>query len=73
MDWKSLFLPGNNMSADQARQYMEEHHADEYQLLDVRQPREYEQSHLAGSMLIPIKELPDRLNELDKNKPVIAY
>ena len=73
MNWKSLFTPGKTMNAEQAKEYMENHESDAYQLLDVRQPKEYEKEHLAGAKLIPIKELPDRLYELDKDKPVIAY
>ena len=34
-------------------------------LLDVRQHWEYEQCHLPGSVLIPLPELPQRLNELE--------
>ena len=73
MNWKSLFAPGRKMDAEQARKYMEEHQAGEYQLVDVRQPKEYEKEHLPGAKLIPLKQLPDRLNELDTDKPVIAY
>jgi rhodanese-related sulfurtransferase len=45
----------------------------EYILIDVRQPKEYERSHLPGALLITLAELPDRLGELDPNKPTIAY
>ncbi len=44
-----------------------------YQLLDVRQPKEYADGHLPGSLLIPLKELPARLNDLDSRKPTIVY
>lgn len=73
MNWKSLFTPGKTMNAAQAKEYMENHQSDEYQLLDVRQPKEYEKGHLPGAKLIPIKELSGRMDELDKDKPVIAY
>ncbi|HSH13426.1 MAG TPA: rhodanese-like domain-containing protein, partial [Desulfurivibrionaceae bacterium] len=43
------------------------------QLLDVRQPGEYEQEHLAGARLIPLKELPERVGELDPAQPVLVY
>jgi rhodanese-related sulfurtransferase len=42
-------------------------------LIDVRQPGEYEQSHIPGSKLIPLDELDARYNELDKNKNIITY
>lgn len=73
MNWKNLFTPGEDFSAAQAREYMEARGADAYQLLDVRQPKEYEEGHLAGAKLIPLKELPGRLGELEKEKPVIVY
>jgi len=47
--------------------------AGEYQLLDVRQPSEYERGHISGAQLIPVKQLPERVGELDPGKPVLAY
>ena len=35
------------------------------ELLDVREPWEYETARIEGSMLIPIGELPERVSELD--------
>jgi rhodanese-related sulfurtransferase len=34
-------------------------------LLDVRQPEEYEKAHLPGAVLLPLPDLPERLNEID--------
>lgn len=73
MNWKSLFTPGANMSPDEARTFMAEHPLDEYQLLDVRQLKEYEKGHIPGSLLVPVKELTDRMNELDRTKPTLVY
>lgn len=42
-------------------------------LLDVRQPWEYEEFHLPGAMLLPLGELPERLAELPRDKPVLVY
>ena len=44
-----------------------------YQLLDVRQPGEYEAEHLPGAKLIPLKQLADGLGGLEKDKPVLVY
>jgi rhodanese-related sulfurtransferase len=41
-------------------------------LLDVRQPHEYNQSHINGAKLIPLGELSSRLNELPKDKEIIC-
>lgn len=39
------------------------------QILDVREPSEYLVSNLGG-VFIPLRELPHRLQELDKNQPL---
>jgi rhodanese-related sulfurtransferase len=41
--------------------------------VDVRQPAEYEGDHIPGANLIPMSELKDRLDEIDPEKPTIAY
>jgi rhodanese-related sulfurtransferase len=43
------------------------------QLIDVRTAAEYAEGHLANAKLIPVQELPQRLAEIDKNKPVLLY
>ena len=43
------------------------------QRLDVREPWEYELARLPGAILIPLGELADRVNELDRSRPVVAY
>ena len=73
MNWKSLFTSGANMSPAEVKSFMAEHSSDEYQLLDVRQPKEYEKEHIPGSILIPVRELIDRKNELDPAKPTFVY
>lgn len=42
-------------------------------ILDVRDPDSYESAHIAGALLIPLTELPKRLNELDKDAWIITY
>ena len=41
--------------------------------LDVRPREEYQKGHLKNSLSLPLEELNDRLNELPKNKLMIAY
>lgn len=67
------FKPVATWSTDQVRAFLRENADDSYNLVDVRQPREYEQGHLPGAQLIPVKLLPERLNELDPEKPTITY
>jgi NADPH-dependent 2,4-dienoyl-CoA reductase/sulfur reductase-like enzyme/peroxiredoxin family protein/TusA-related sulfurtransferase/rhodanese-related sulfurtransferase len=42
-------------------------------LLDVRSEIEHEQGSISGSLVIPLEQLRDRLDELDKGKPVLVY
>ncbi len=42
-------------------------------LLDVREPFEYEVSHIEGSKLIPLGELERRLGELNRNDEMVVY
>jgi hydroxyacylglutathione hydrolase len=43
---------------------------DGLQVLDVRGAAEYEQGHVPGSLNIPFGELPDRLDELTRERPI---
>ena len=61
------------MTAEEVRRFLAEKHPGEYNLIDVRQPREYERDHIPGANLIPMAELKDRLAEVDPEKPTIAY
>jgi rhodanese-related sulfurtransferase len=73
MRWKQFFVPVRNMETDEARNYMTEHPSEDYTLLDVRQPGEYERARIPGGLLIPLPELTDRLGELDSSKSTIIY
>jgi len=42
-------------------------------LLDVREPVEASFASLPDSLLIPLAELPDRLDELDRDTPFVVY
>lgn len=42
-------------------------------LLDVRQPWEHDLARLAGDVLIPLNELPARLDELDGEQLIVCY
>jgi rhodanese-related sulfurtransferase len=41
-------------------------------LLDVREPFEFEFAHIADSVLIPLNQIPQRLQELDYDKEVVV-
>lgn len=73
MNWRELFAPGANMEPDEVKKFMADHDPQEYQLLDVRQPKEYRKGHLPGAILIPVKELSERLDELNPALPILVY
>jgi len=73
MNWETFFEIGENVTANEAKQFMSSGETERYQLLDVRQPKEYEQAHIPGAILIPLAELPQRQSELDRKKPIIVY
>ena len=46
--------------------------SDRYQIVDVRYPNEWDAGHIDGARHIPEDELPDRLGELDRDRPVVT-
>ncbi len=43
------------------------------QLIDVREPNEYEAGHILGARNIPMSQLKNRLKEVRPDKPVYLY
>ncbi|HWO47055.1 MAG TPA: rhodanese-like domain-containing protein [Solirubrobacterales bacterium] len=43
------------------------------QLIDVRADHEWEAGRIAGATHLPLPELPQRLEEIDKDRPVVVY
>ncbi|MFE1767929.1 rhodanese-like domain-containing protein [Streptomyces angustmyceticus] len=48
-------------------------HRSPIQLIDVRNPAEYEAGALPGARNIPLAGLPHRIDELDPSRPVVLY
>lgn len=67
------FRPVETWPPQKVREFLQGHAPDQYNLVDVRQPEEYEKAHLPGARLIPLGNLPERLAELDPRKPTITY
>ena len=67
------FKPVSTWPAEKVREFLDQHKPQEYNLVDVRTPQEYEKEHLPGARLIPVGELESRWKELDPNKLTIAY
>ncbi|SFP22747.1 rhodanese-like domain-containing protein [Salibacterium halotolerans] len=43
------------------------------QLLDVREPREYNGGHILGARNLPLSQLKQRINEIRDDQPVYLY
>ena len=73
MKWKQFFTPVKSVTADEAKKFLSETPLSDINILDVRQPGEYEREHIPGAKLIPIGDLGDRINEIDPGKPTLVY
>lgn len=73
MSLMNYFKPVSSWSADRVRAFLKENNPEDFNLVDVRQPQEYEREHLPGAQLIPVGEIGSRTGELDPEKPTIAY
>lgn len=73
MGFLDSFKQTPSISPDEVREYINNKRTDEYYLIDVRQPMEYEKGHLPGARLIPLSELPNRLKEITPRKNTIVY
>jgi len=47
--------------------------ADNFTLVDVREPAEFAEKHLPGALNIPLLQLANRIAELDRRKTIILY
>ncbi len=67
------FKPVSTWTAEKVREFINENDEGGYNLVDVRQPVEYERGHLPGARLIPVGQLDERVSELDPGKITITY
>ena len=42
-------------------------------LIDVREPWEYEQKHIPGALLVPLPEIPERIDELPEDRDIYVH
>jgi rhodanese-related sulfurtransferase len=73
MKWLQLFTPISSVTWEEAHKIVDQTPGREVVFLDVRQPKEYARGHLPGAKLVPLGELEKRLEELEKNKPIVIY
>jgi len=70
---RDYFKPIPTMNTAQVRELLSSKDPSAYNLIDVRQPGEYERAHLPGARLMPVAELLSLAGQLDPNKPTLAY
>ena len=73
MDAAAVFRKIPTMSVEEVKGLLAGRNPGEYSLVDVRQPGEYEQGHIPGALFIPLGELAERANEIDRAKPAVLY
>jgi rhodanese-related sulfurtransferase len=59
----------NEVDREEAQALLE----DDAQLVDVRVGHEWEAGHISGAVHLPLEELPERVGELDPERPVVLY
>lgn len=65
--------PVSTWTTQKVREFIDRKNEEDYTIVDVRQPGEYERGHLPGARLIPVGQLADRTAELDPGKTTIVY
>src|SRR5262249_20613702 len=45
----------------------------DFQLLDVRTPHEWDEGHLPGARYLFLGDLPQKLKDLNRDRPVVVY
>ncbi len=71
MSLKEYIKPAESWTARQLADFLRGHHPEDFHLVDLRRPAEFEKGHLPGALRISPEDLPDRLAELNRGKPVI--
>lgn len=73
MGMLDCFRSVSNWSVNEVEAFLERHGPEEYNLVDVRQPKEYQEGHLPGAQMIPLDELERCQGGLDPQKTTITY
>ncbi|BHH83659.1 rhodanese-like domain-containing protein [Desulforhopalus sp. 52FAK] len=73
MKWLQFFTPVSSINWVEAHKLLEQYPKGDVVFLDVRQPNEYQNGHLPGAKLLPVGDLGERIDELNKAKPLVIY
>jgi len=73
MNIADIFTKVNVITADDTKELISKKPQDELEIIDVRQPAEYERGHITGAKLIPLSTLADNIGKLDVSKTIVTY
>ena len=59
----------NSITSEQVQGLMKDAN---YIIIDVREAFEFEKGHIPGAKLLPLGQIPKRINEIDKEKSIIV-
>ena len=62
----------NQLPAPELKAWLDDEGREKPVLLDVREPWEYEKARIEGATLIPMREIPGRIAEVDKASEIVA-
>ena len=62
----------NQLPPLQLKAWLDDEGRDRPVLLDVREPWEYEKARIEGATLIPMREIPGRIAEVDEDSVIVA-
>ena len=73
MGLRSMVIHGHHLRAVDRKLILKQAHSGAVVVIDVRPEDEFAAGHLPFARSLPLAELKKRLDELPKNKPVVAY
>jgi rhodanese-related sulfurtransferase/rubrerythrin len=73
MNIADLFTKVDTLSTDETKDILSSRSQDEVELIDVREPKEYNRGHIPGARLIPMSGIADNIDSIDTSKTVITY
>jgi rhodanese-related sulfurtransferase/rubrerythrin len=62
-----------DLTPEALRRFIQSHKETAYRLVDVRQPGEYEDSHIPGAQLLPLPELVQSMSALPPDQDLVFY
>lgn len=62
-----------DLTSEELKSFIETHRKEKYLLVDVRQPHEYKDAHIAGARLLPFHKLLLHMSELPRDRDIIFY